>query len=134
MTTTPDRRHDGFTRRRLLQVGGAGLLGLSLPALLAASERPARRKAKAKAIIFLHQFGGPSQTDTFDMKPNAPDAVRGEFKPVATKVPGLQVCERLPRVARVMDKVCVVRSMTHTMKNHNSAAYYSLAGHAPPLD
>jgi hypothetical protein len=122
------------TRRQLLQVGGAGLFGLSLPGLLGAAERSSRRKAKARAVIFLHQFGGPSQTDTFDMKPGAPDAIRGEFSPVATRVPGLQVCDRLPRMARVMDKVCVVRSMTHTMKNHNSATYYSLTGHAPPLD
>jgi hypothetical protein len=122
------------TRRQLLQVGGAGLFGLSLPGLLAAAERNAGRKAKARAVIFLHQFGGPSQTDTFDMKPAAPDNVRGEFSPVATRVPGLQVSDRLPRMARVMDKVCVVRSMTHTMKNHNSATYYSLTGHAPPLD
>ena len=122
------------TRRQLLQVGGAGLFGLSLPGLLAASERSSARKAKARAVIFLHQFGGPSQTDTFDMKPNAPDNIRGEFKPIATRVPGLQVCERLTRFAHVMDKVCVVRSMRHEMKNHNSAAYYSLTGHAPPLD
>ncbi len=122
------------TRRQLLQVGGAGLFGLSLPGLLSAAGRAPGRKAKARAVIFLHQFGGPSQTDTFDMKPNAPDKIRGEFKPVATRVPGLQVCERLPRMAAVMDKVCVVRSMHHEMKNHNSAAYYSLTGHAPALD
>jgi hypothetical protein len=122
------------TRRRLLQLGGAGLFGLSLPALLAAAERSAGRKARARAVIFLHQFGGPSQTDTFDMKPNAPDKVRGEFKPIRTNVPGVPVCELLTRFARVMDKVCVVRSMHHDMKNHNSATYYSLTGHAPPLD
>ncbi len=121
------------TRRQLLQVG-AGLFGLSWPGLLAAAGRSSGRKAKARAVIFLHQFGGPSQTDTFDMKPNAPDKIRGEFKPVATRVPGLQVCERLPRMAGVMDKVCVVRSVHHEMKNHNSATYYSLTGHAPPLD
>jgi hypothetical protein len=117
-----------------LQVGGAGLLGLSLPGLLAASARASGRKAKARAVIFLHQFGGPSQTDTFDMKPSAPEQVRGEFRPVATRVPGLHVCERLPRMARIMDKVCLVRSMHHEMKNHNSATYYSLTGHAPALD
>jgi hypothetical protein len=92
------------TRRHLLQLGSAGLFGLSLPALLAAAERGAGRKARARAVIFLHQFGGPSQTDTFDMKPNAPDKIRGEFKPVATRVPGLQVCDRLPRMAKVMDR------------------------------
>jgi hypothetical protein len=122
------------TRRHLLQVSGAGLFGLSLPAFLAAAERGSGRKARARAVIFLHQFGGPSQTDTFDMKPAAPDKIRGEFTPIASTVPGIQLTERLPRMARVMDRVCVVRSMTHTMKNHNSATYYSLTGHAPPLD
>jgi hypothetical protein len=123
-----------LSRRQLLQVGGAGLFGLSLPGLLAAAERSAGRKPRARSVIFLHQFGGPSQTDSFDMKPNAPDKIRGEFQPIATRVPGLQVCDRLPRTAAVMDKVCVLRSMRHEMKNHNSATYYSLTGHAPPLD
>ncbi len=122
------------TRRQLLQVGGAGLFGLSLPGFLAAAERSSGRKARARAVIFLHQFGGPSQTDTFDMKPAAPDKIRGEFTPIATTVPGIHITERLPRMARVMDRVCIIRSMTHTMKNHNSATYYSLTGHAPPLD
>jgi hypothetical protein len=131
MTTTV--RNHGPTRRQLLQVGGT-LFGLSLPGLLAAAERGSGRKARARAVIFLHQFGGPSQTDTFDMKPNAPDKIRGEFSPIASAVVGLPVCDRLPRMARIMDRVCLVRSMTHTMKNHNSATYYSLTGHAPPLD
>jgi hypothetical protein len=122
-----------LTRRHLLQVGGLGLLHLSLPGRLRAAERSSR-KARARSVILLHQFGGPSQTDTFDMKPSAPSAIRGEYRPTATKVPGLQVCDRLPRMAQVMDKVTVVRSMRHTMKNHNSATYYSLTGHAPPLD
>jgi hypothetical protein len=126
-------RQAAITRRYLLQAGGLGLLGLHLPGLLRAAERGGR-KARAKAVIFLHQYGGPSHHDTFDMKPNAPDAVRGEFKPVATKVPGLSVCERLPRVAQVMDKVTLVRSLRHEMKNHNSAGYYSLTGYAPPTD
>ena len=119
-----------LTRRHLLTVGGLGFLGLGLPSLLRA-EKP---KARAKAVIFLHQFGGPSHIDTFDMKPAAPDSIRGELKPIATKVPGIQVCNLLPRMAKVMDKVTLVRSMTHTSKNHNSATYYSLTGHAPPLD
>ena len=104
-TSCTEFRHGQITRRQLLQVGGAGLFGLSLPGLLAAAERSSGRKAKARAVIFLHQFGGPSQIDTFDMKPNAPDKIRGEFRPVPTKVPGLQVCEQLPRMAAVMDKV-----------------------------
>lgn len=126
-------RQTGLTRRCLLQVGGVGLLGLGLPQLLRAAEG-SPRKAKARSVIFLHQFGGPSHLDTFDMKPAAPDGIRGELKPIATNVTGIQVCELLPRMAKVTDKVTLVRSMTHTSKNHNSATYYSLTGHAPPLD
>jgi hypothetical protein len=123
-----------LTRRHLLQVSGLGLLGLGLPGLARASTPARKRKARARAVIFLHQWGGPSHHDTFDMKPAAPAAVRGEFKPIASRVPGLPVCERLPRMAAVMDRVCLVRSLRHTMKNHNSAGYYSLSGHAPPTD
>jgi hypothetical protein len=128
--------NDSFslTRRHLLQVGTAGLLGLSLPALLRAEEKSAKRKAKAKSVIFLHQFGGPSHLDSLDMKPGAPDGIRGEFKPISTKVADIQVCERLPRLAQVADKIALVRSVNHTMKNHNGATYYSLTGHAPPVD
>ncbi len=68
------------------------------------------------------------------MKPDAPDAIRGEFKPIASRAPGVHVCERLPRIARVMDKVTLIRSLRHEMKNHNSAGYYSLTGYAPPTD
>src|SRR5579862_7051181 len=116
-----------LTRRALLRVGGLGFLGLGLPALLQASDR-GKLKVRAKAVIFLHQYGGPSHHDTFDMKPNAPDAIRGEFKPIASNVPGIQICEHLPRFAPLTDKYTLVRSMYHTMKNHNSAGYYSLTG------
>jgi hypothetical protein len=118
-------------RRTLLRVGGAGLFGLTLPQLVRAS---GKRKARAKAVIFLHQYGGPGQHETFDMKPDAPAEVRGSFKPIRTKVPGLQVCEMLPRVADVADKLTLIRCVQHTMKNHNSAGYYSLTGVAPPTD
>jgi hypothetical protein len=119
-----------LSRRHLLKIGGLGLLPLNFPALAEST----RRKPRANAVIFLHQWGGPSHHDTFDMKPNAPDAVRGEFKPIASKVPGMPVCERLPRMAPVMDKVCLIHSLRHEMKNHNSAGYYSLTGYNPPSD
>jgi uncharacterized protein (DUF1501 family) len=122
-----------MTRRRLLTVGGAGLLGLPLPGLLRA-EGTTRRKARAKAIIFLHQFGGPSHLDTFDPKPGTPEQIRGEFQPIATRAPGIQISDRLPAFAPLADRFALVRSVHHTMKNHNSATYYSLTGHAPPLD
>ena len=121
-----------LTRRHALQVGGAGLLGLSLPGLLRAASRS--RKARAKAVIFLHQWGGPSQFETFDMKPDAPAEVRGAFKPIPSKVPGLPVCELLPRVAALADRFSIVRGVQHSMKNHNSAGYYSLTGYAPAVD
>src|SRR5262249_30355127 len=94
---------------------------------------PARR-ARAKSVIFLHQFGGPSHHDSFDMKPEAPANVRGEYRPIASSAPGVWVCERLPRTARVMDKVTLVRTVHHDMRNHNSAGYYSLTGYAPATD
>src|SRR5437764_2253626 len=128
MSLTSNLRPD---RRTALRVGGAGLLGLTLPQLLRAE---GKRKARAKAVIFLHQFGGPPGHEAFDMKPDAPAEVRGSFKPISTRVPGLKVCEMLPRTAEVADKLTVVRCLQHTMKNHNSAAYYSLTGVAPPSD
>ena len=130
-----------LSRRTALKVGGLGLLGLTMPRLLRAQAQQqswdADRKPitpRAKSVIFLYQFGGPSHIDMFDMKPDAPDAIRGPHKPISSNVPGIQVSEHLPRLAKVMDKVTLVRSMTHTMKNHNSASYYALTGHAPPTD
>src|SRR5437899_12634098 len=99
---------DTLTRRRLLQVGGLGLLGSLLPNLLEAGEGR-RRRARAKSVIFLHQYGGPSHHDTFDMKPAAPEQVRGQYRPIRSSAPGVVVCEKLPRMARVMDKVTLVR-------------------------
>ncbi|MFO0898055.1 MAG: DUF1501 domain-containing protein [Pirellulales bacterium] len=132
-STVLDRQ--GLGRRAALKIGGAGLLGLTLPKLLQAGEAPAAApKARAKHVIFLFQFGGPSHLDTFDMKPGAPEQIRGPLKSISSNVPGLPVCEHLPRCAQIMDKVCLVRSVHHEMKNHNSAAYYALTGHAPPLD
>jgi hypothetical protein len=123
-----------MSRRHLLKVGGLGLLGLNMPGLLRAAAAKKGPKPKAKSVIFLFQFGGPSHIDMFDRKPNAPEAFRGPLQGIPTSVPGLQVCEGLERTAKIMDKVTLIRSMTHTMKNHNSAAYYALTGHAPPTD
>jgi len=134
MRGCPDYRSIGrYTRRRILQAGTAGLTGLSLASLLRAEQRRGS-SARAKHIIFLHQFGGPSHLDTFDMKPAAPAGIRGEFRPIATCQPGLIVSEHLPRFATVVDQFAQVRSVNHRMRNHNSATYYSLTGHVPPLD
>jgi hypothetical protein len=125
-----------MSRRHLLKVGGLGLLGLNMPGLLqaAAVKKVVVPKARAKSVIFLFQYGGPSQLDMFDMKPDAPEGIRSPLKMISSNVPGMPVCEHLPKTAKIMDKVTLIRSMTHTMKNHNSAGYYALTGHAPPSD
>ena len=123
-----------MSRRQLLKVGGLGLLGMNMPGLLRAAAAKKGPKPKVKSVVFLFQFGGPSHIDMFDRKPNAPEAYRGPLKGIPTSVPGLEVCEGLERTAKIMDKVTLIRSMTHTMKNHNSATYYALTGHAPPSD
>lgn len=122
-----------FLRRDVLRIGGAGMLGLSLPRLLEAADAPGPAR-RAKSVIFLYQFGGPSHVDTFDIKSRAPDGIRSQYQTISTSVPGLEICERLPEMAKVMHKLTVLRTVYHTMKNHNSAAYYALTGHAPPLD
>jgi hypothetical protein len=130
----PDfRATQRFSRRSLLRAGTAGIAGLNLPFSLRAGEHSGLR-ARARHVLFLHQFGGPSHIDTFDMKPDAPDGIRGEFRPIATVQPGLSVSEHLPRFSTVIDRFAQVRSVHHAMRNHNSATYYSLTGHAPPLD
>lgn len=123
------------SRRAVLRVGGTSLLGMSFPQMLAAAETPrAKHKASAKAVIFLHQWGGPGQHETFDPKPDAPDNVRGWYGTTKTKLPGVIFGERIPKIAAMADKLTVVRCMQHTMKNHNSAGYYSLTGVAPATD
>ena len=130
----PDFRSTfSLNRRRLLSAGAAGFAGLTLPNLLRAAPTGGVTP-KAKHVIFLQQFGGPSHLDTFDMKPDAPDGIRGEFKPIASTQPGLNLTEHLPRFSKVLGQFAQVRSVHHRMKNHNPAAYYSLTGHAPPID
>ncbi len=130
----PDFRSNfALSRRALLKVGSAGFAGLGLTRLLRAEDASAVRP-RAKHVIFLHQFGGPSHIDTFDMKPGAPDKIRGDFTPIASDIPGLNLAEHLPRFSRVVGKFAQIRSVHHRMANHNSATYYSLTGHAPPLD
>ncbi len=128
-----DFRSATFPRRSLLQVGGLGLLGLNMPRLLRAEGKKGP-PARAKSVIFLYQFGGPSHLDTFDPKPDAPDGIRGPYRAISTSAPGIEICEKLPRTATVMDRVSLLRSMHHPMKNHNSASYYARTGHAPPVD
>src|SRR5487761_1635105 len=124
----------GGDRRQFLQFGGAGLLGLSLPQVLAAEDHlaatgQAMPRPRAKSVIFLFLFGGPSQLETFDMKPDAPDAIRGPFKPIACRTPGLVMCEHLPKIATISDRVCVLRTLTHIYNDHSSAGHYIQTGH-----
>jgi Protein of unknown function (DUF1501) len=121
-------------RRAAIKAGGLGLLGLTLPGLLRALDQPQKIKPRAKSVIFLFQWGGPSHLDMFDMKPDAPSGIRGPYTPIASAADGIQVSEKLPKTARIMDRVTLIRSMTHTMKNHNSAGYYALTGHSPATD
>jgi hypothetical protein len=125
-------------RREFLRAGSLGLFGLGLPDLLkaravgagAASE--ALPRGRAKACILLFMWGGPAHQDTWDMKPAAPAEFRGEFKPIPTNVPGLQVSEHLPLLARRADKLAVIRSMTHEDVNHLTGVHYLLTGRAVP--
>lgn len=129
------RRQRQLNRREVLKAGSLSLLGLGLPELLkgrAAAETAGGSFGQAKACILLFMWGGPAHQDTFDMKPQAPSDVRGEFSPIATNVPGTQVCEHLPRLAQFMDRLAVIRSMTHDNVDHLTATHYLLTGQ-PPL-
>src|SRR5206468_572894 len=119
-----------ITRRQLLRIGSLGLAGLSLADVLRA-EAAGSIVPKVKSCILLFYYGGPCQLDTWDMKPDAPAEVRGEFRSIATRVTGLRLCEHLPKTARVADKLAVIRSMHHPMRNHNSAAVEALCGRTP---
>ncbi len=125
----PQRVCGAWTRRQVLQAGGAGLLGLSLPKLLSAESSGGARPARAKSVIFLFLFGGPSQLETFDMKPDAPSTIRGPFKPIASRTPELRICEWMPKLAEISDKYCVIRTMTHPYNDHSSAGHYIQTGH-----
>lgn len=109
---------DGLSRRSFLKIGGLALGGLSLPTLLQAEQRGAGRSHKAVIMVYLS--GGLAHQDTFDLKPEAPAEVRGEFKPIATRVPGLQIGEHLPRLAAVADRFALVRSLTGLADEHTS--------------
>ncbi len=124
--TAPGR---GVNRRAMIEACGAGLLGLSLPKLLAAEAAGQRRSGKAKSVIFLFLFGGPSQYETFDMKPEAISEIRGPYRPIRSRTPGLKICEHLPKLADVSDKFCVIRSMSHDFNDHSGGGHYIQTGH-----
>jgi len=117
-----------INRREVLRAGTLPLFGLGLNQLLA--QPSAQRTGKAKACIVLFMWGGPAQQDTWDPKPDAPAQYRGEFKTISTALPGVRVCEHLPMMAKRLDQVALIRSMTHPDVNHTTATHYLLAGRA----
>ena len=117
------------SRREFLQVGYSGLLGLGLPGLLAARSSSASTTDRARSVIVILLSGGLGQHDSFDMKPEAPEKVRGEFKSIATAVPGIRICEHLPGLAARAGRLAIVRSMAHPEGNHLLAVHRVLTGH-----
>jgi hypothetical protein len=128
----PRRFCDGVTRREAMTVGALSVLGagFNLPTLLASEERHTRGRAKNVMVLYLH--GGAPTQDMFDLKPNAPAEIRGEFKPIATNVPGIQISEHLPRTAKWMHRCAIVRSVTHKAGCHNTLP--SFTGSEQPVD
>ena len=124
---------DGITRRQALRVGGTGLLGgLSLPALLELQATAAtKHPAKAKACIFFMLEGGPSHIDMWDLKPNAPQEIRGPFNPISTNVPGTHIGNILPHCAKVTDKFTILRSHSHNDNGHQTGRHWVLTGYRP---
>src|SRR4051794_25943221 len=125
----PGRGGVGLTTRRgFLQVGYSGLLGLGLPGLLAGRAAGGQEAGRAKSVIVILLSGGLGQHDSFDMKPEAPEGIRGEFKPLDTAVPGIRICEHLPGLAARADSLAIVRSMAHPEGNHLLAVHRVLTG------
>jgi hypothetical protein len=125
-------QHPVFTRRSMLQAGTIGLLGLGVNhlALLRALAGEST-SSRAKSVIYIFLSGGLAQHDSFDMKPDAPDNIRGEFKPVATKTPGVRICEHLPMLAQRSEQWGLVRSMTHPWNEHSQGHMIMLSGRTP---
>jgi hypothetical protein len=132
---------DGLSRREILRLGGLGFTGLMLSdwlrARAAAQTQPAPRPAagnfgRARACILIFNYGGPSHLDTLDLKPDAPPEIRGEFRPIATCVPGVAITEHLPRLARVADRYAIVRSVNHIDNDHAVGTYLALTGYPHP--
>lgn len=132
------RRFERMSRRHVLQAGAISALGLGLGDLelrmaLAQENGMSLPAKRAKACIFLFMWGGPSQLETFDMKPDAPAEVRGEFNPVSTKVPGLQICEHFGQLASITDKLAIIRSLSHDDPAHLSSGHATLTGQLAPV-
>ena len=128
-------RHNAWRRRSVLSAGCASLLGMSLPTLCRARSlqaQPVGSFGRAKACILLFMWGGPAQQETWDLKPHAPQGIRGEFQPIATEVPDMHISEHFPLLAQRTSKLCVIRSMTHNNVDHTTSTHFLLTGQ-PPL-
>ena len=118
---------DGISRRNFLRIGALSLGGLALPEVLRAQAQSGALSKKAIIMIFLP--GGPPHQDMFDLKTEAPSEIRGEFSPIRTNVPGIQICELMPRMAGMMDKLAIIRSMVGATTSH--ASFQCMTGHDP---
>jgi hypothetical protein len=128
---TTHRTCDGVRRRDLLRIGALGAVGLGLADYLRLAEAGEVRSARATSAIFINLVGGPSHLDTFDMKPDAPDEYRGEFRPIRSNVPGIEFCEHLPRLAQCADKFALLRGVSHTLTEHAMGIKYMNTGNRP---
>ena len=128
---------EGFSRRDFIKVGSAGLLGLTLPQLLqfesAQAQAPAPRPANCRAtsVIMVWLAGGPATIDMWDLRPNAPEGIRGEFRQIPTSAAGVEICEHLPQMARVMNRATIVRSLAHAIPSHGPATIHMTTGNRP---
>ena len=122
------RNCNGLSRRELLRVGALGAAGITLGDLLRIESQAAERQARAKSVILLWLWGGPSHLDTFDMKPHAPVEYRGPYAPIATNVPGIDICELLPHLARRADRYAIIRSLHCSSDDHGVAGTIGLTG------
>ena len=120
---------DGMTRRGFLRIGALGMGGAALPQILQAESGPRSKPLDHKAVIMIFLAGGPPHQDMWDLKMEAPSGVRGEFKPISTNVPGIQICELFPQMAKMMDKFSVIRSMVGAGGGHD--AVQCLTGRKP---
>lgn len=120
-----------LNRRQLLQVGGLGVLGLGLPQLLRAERGP---KSRPRSCIFIVQYGGCSHIDSLDLKPGAPAEVRGPYRQIETAVPGMEICELLPRMALLANRFTLIRSMTHGNPNHDGGMHVCMTGNSQPTE
>ena len=114
---------DGHSRRHFLKIGGLAMGGLALPQVLkaqAATESLSSSTRSHKAVIMIYLSGGPSHQDMYDLKMNAPAEIRGSFRPIPTNVPGIEICEHMPRLAKMMDKFTIIRSLYGSPDQHNS--------------